>query len=187
MAKQFIEILKGVKIEITDRHLRKAGFARKVRLERRLMSPEERKTLLTQAAREARGNTKYTRLMLDEAVELSKVRGMKYAVKKTGIKHWSILGHKRRLAREGKYTPAPRRSHNNRYTMEQKRKCVELALALMRNGETVQKKILFPSRGKTIVMTRPKWTQRPAFVEAGRRLGMNGRSIEWQWTEGSIK
>jgi hypothetical protein len=187
METEMVEIKPGVFIEITARHKKKAGIARKVKIRRSILSAEGHAEALNDVGRlVANKHIKYSKFLLDEAVELQKLRGFKYAVKKTGVKYWSIMGHKRRIGRaNGKVTSD---NHwNSRYTMAQKKACVKLALSLMQSGETKQTTILYPSTGRKLVRTEPKWPITKAFIEAGRRLGMNGNSIHFQWTEGSIK
>ncbi len=159
-----VEIRPGYFIEIDSRLKRKAGVKGK-KFVRTRITDQERRRILGDVAYQRNGNVKYSRLLLDEAVEISKVHGVKKAVKLTGIKYWSIVGHKRELTRRGEFKPLEKPGCPPRYTPDQKRKCVVLAQQLIRGGKF----------------------QRPAFIEAGKRLGMNGTSIEFQWVHGMIK
>lgn len=160
---QKLEIRPGYFIEVSSRLKRMAG-ARGKKLRNRL-TDEERKRIFTENAAKNFIAPKYSRLILDEAVTLSKTVGMKEAAKITGVKYWSIVGHKRTLKRQGKFSPTNNGNRGSRYTMEQKKKCVALANQI---------------RDESHCATRL------AFIEAGRRLKMNGRSIEFMWSQGSI-
>jgi len=181
-----VEIRPGYFIEIDARLKRKAGVKGK-KFVRTRITDQERRRILGDVAYQRNGCVKYSRLLLDEAVEISKVHGVKKAVKLTGIKYWSIVGHKRELARRGEFKPWYEKGLNRhcRYTLKQKQDCVRLAQRLMADPSKVRSS--FVRKGKPVTIEKPKWSQRPAFIEAGKRLGMNGTSIEFMWTHQMIK
>jgi hypothetical protein len=158
-----IEIRPGYFIEVSGRLKRMAGV--RGRKPRNRITDEERKRIFADNAAKNFISPRYSRLILDEAVNLSKTVGMVEAAKVTGVKYWSIVGHKRTLKRQGKYTPGAQGNHKSRYTMQQKKRCVALANQIRDESHCATRK---------------------AFIEAGRRLGINGRSIEWQHSQGSI-
>lgn len=157
-----VQIKPGVWIEVSARMRKASGLGRGVIIRDRL-TEEERRSVVGDAGREMGAHTKYSRLLLDEAVALSKEVGEQKASEITGVKLWSLKGRKRELIRLGKYHPPLGHSRGgSRYTLLQKQQCVRLAHA---------------------IHDKEKRGSRPAFIEAGRRLGVNGRSIEWMWTQ----
>lgn len=174
MEKERIEIFPGHWIEVTPRIKRLAGIRPTERVIATLAGGH-----ITKAKYEAgkvRG-AKYSRLLLDEAVELAKSVGYPTAAKMTGVNKNSIHMHAR--IQKGRAGLASRKD-GSRYTLAQKQACVRLAQSLMASDETKDKKCRWG------VQKVRKWQHRPAFIEAGRRLGMNGRSIEWLWVSGQI-
>lgn len=121
-----------------------------------------------------RKGAKYSRLLLDEAVALMKAKGIKVAVKATGVNKWSIWCHYKKLR-------GPTGRDGTRYTLASKRALVRLAQQLMSNGHT---KVVRGWKGGQRVL--PRWGHNDAFEEAGRQLGMNGKSILFQWTQGQF-
>ncbi len=107
---------------------------------------------------------KYSRLLIEEANRLADEIGLDAAVEKTGVKYWTIMQHRRELRRKAK-TPK-RQNGRSKYTDDQKRACVALAYSLVRAGEAT--------------------ALGPAFPLAGQRLGMNGDSVSWQWSQNMI-
>lgn len=177
--KERVEIFPGHWIEVTPKLKKQAGLRKSARVVATLMGET------IEAARDIamkNGNTKYTRLMLDEAARIARKDGMAEAIKATGIGKESIILRVKQLRR--KEGIARVRPTGNRYMLSQKQTCVRMAQELMGSGQTVQRAVTI--RGKTRVITRTRWTHRKAFVEAGRRLGMNGRSVEWMWLQGTI-
>lgn len=149
-----IQIKPGVWIEVSKRLKKASGLGSGVRIRNRL-EDEERKRVLGDSIQ----HRKYSRLLLAEASSLADKVGIVAAAKATGVKYWSIMGYRRELRLQGKL-----RRHKNprkgRYTLEQKQKCVLLAFAIADKQQ----------RGLS-----------PAFIESGRRLGVNGYSILHQW------
>lgn len=158
--KEMIQIKPGVWIEVSKRMKRASGLGKGVRIINRL-EQEERKRILGQSMK----RFKYSPLMLDEAARLAARVGIRQAAQATGVKFWSIVQWQRKLRLEGKLPKGKPNPGNARYTLAQKQQCVRLA---MRIADREQ-------RG----MTR-------ALREAGRRLGMNGVSINEQWSRGAI-
>lgn len=157
---EYFEILPGYKIEVTEAYRKKAKLTRAQKL--LVVSEAERRELLATVCRK-RGTRKYSRQMLDEAAGLAAQIGVRKAAKKTGINAHSIHRHIKNLRAKER---GPSRKDGDRYTYAQKKACVECAHDLVR--------------------TRKAAGMRPAFIECGRRLGINGRSIEYQWSVGLI-
>jgi hypothetical protein len=100
---------------------------------------------------------KYSRLLVDEAVELSKKIGRSKAAKRTGV-HVETISQRQRIIRGTK---------NCKYTRQQIEECIRTALHLMkREGVGCKDK---------------------AFAEAGRRLGISGLYILQEWRLGVIR
>lgn len=182
-----IEIYPGCTIDVNQRHKKGAGLPRSAKLKKYAMSESERKAVFGEFARDERPKVKYPTLLLDEAVELSKTVGEKKACKITGVGYWSMKGRKRDLIRQGKYIPSNHRIGRPRYTMVQKQACVALAKQLMADPT----RVLFPHpdhrlRKRGFKASRPKWGRGSAFAEAGRRLGMNGSSVEFMFLQNMI-
>lgn len=104
---------------------------------------------------------KYSLLILKEAVLLKRKEGVKYASQKTGVGVEAIFKAERRFVVRGDLPALPRRRGGRRrprYTIQQKRACIALALQIM--------------------AAKPR---KASFIEAGRRMGMNGDTIYHQW------
>ncbi len=116
------------------------------------------------------GDTKYAKYtvdQLDRAVTLSNKIGIAKAAKKTGVNIWSVIERRRFVRAHG--GDAGRRLPGGpkpRYTMDQKRACVRIAQELINTG---------------------KFSLKAAFVQAGKRLGVNGWSIRYMNKMGLIK
>lgn len=175
-----IEIFPGHWIEVTPKLKRQAGLRPSARVVATLMG--ETIDAATDVARESRKNVKYSRLMLDEAVRIAERDGMKKAEEVTGISIPSIDLRKRQIRRK-KGLPK-RATVGTRYTLAQKQACVKLAQQLMASKATVTRTVSM--MGIARPFKRLRWGHRAAFMEAGRRLGLNGRSIEWMWIQGMI-
>lgn len=120
------------------------------------------------AASMDRRGKKYSRLLIEEAGKLADEIGLDAAVAKTGVKYWTIMQYRREQRRKAK-TPK-RQGAARRYTDDQKRACVALAHEIVRAGKGV----------------RGTQDMSEAFAAAGQRLGMNGASIRWQWSQNMI-
>lgn len=187
MPTERIEIYPGVTIDVNKRHKKRAGASLFSKLSSLSMSESERRTVFRGMAREDNPNTKYSLLLLDEAVHLSKKVGEKKACKITGVKYWSLKGRKRTLIREGKYISAMPNPGHPRYTMAQKQACVRLASQLMEDKTMIERPhtvVRLRNLGATI--KQRKWSHQKAFIEAGKRLGMNGNSVAYMWSQGMI-
>lgn len=174
--KRVIEILPGIRIEVNRPLKAKAGIPPPRMGSAPIKSPD---AAMVAMKRSQRKGVLYSRLLLDEAVALAKQKGMKEAARLTGVGYWSINQRQDELR-----GPNPKEK-GNRYTLAQKRECVALAMRLMASPETV--KHVSNICGRQVTRVAPKWAQRPAFVEAGKRLGMNGRSIEFMWKRGMLE
>lgn len=108
---------------------------------------------------------RYSQLILDEAVALAAETNLAHASDLTGVNQQSIRQHARKkLIAQNKTEEARRRRKTMpKYTDAQKIECVNVAMKL-----------------------KQYLGQRKAFIEAGRRLGMNGRSVEMQAQSGLI-
>lgn len=180
-----IEIFPGHWIEVTPKIKKNAGLRKSDRVIATLMG--ETVPAAGRLVRDSNKNVKYPKLMLDEAVRIAATHGLKEAAKDTGIRAASINLRQRQLRR--KQGLAKVRDKGSRYTLAQKQACVRLAQELMRSNDVVSRTrpcALPHSKGKPTTYRFRKWNHRSAFVEAGRRLGMNGRSIEWMWVQGTI-
>lgn len=165
---EWIEVVPGRWIEVTKALKRKVGVKQTVRVRATLDGK-----MLDRALRvKGHANRKYSLILLDEAVALAGLRGYAVASKKTGINEWSIKRHAQSLA-------GPTGYDGVRYTLARKRECVRLAQKLMMAGT----KVVSSGKGNRVV---PKYNHVTAFVEAGRRLGMNGASIMGMWNMGMI-
>lgn len=145
-----IEIYPGCTIDVSRRYRHRARLDPSAKII--ALSEAERKAALSEVVRSG----KYTTLLLDEAVRLSIEVGERKAGEITGVNQWSIRARKRILTREGKYVAF----HHN---PEQIKQCAELAEKLI--GKEV------------IVQVKRKMRRLPAFIEAGKRLGMNGHNV----------
>lgn len=157
--KDRIQIKPGVWIEVSARLRKASGLGPGVRIRNRL-EDEERKRIMGDTANVVSKNVKYSRLLLDEASRLADEVGLTQAAKATKVNVNTLRAHRKLLVREGKRKGgAPGKS---RYTLGQKRKCVLLAQA---------------------IADKKQCGLGPAFVEAGQKLGVNGRSIAFQWRQ----
>jgi hypothetical protein len=180
-----IEIFPGHWIEVTPAIKKKAGVRKSQRVVATLMG--ETVAAAGRLVRDGNRGVKYPVLMLDEAVSIAEREGLKKAVKVTGIKEHSIDLRSRQLRRKQGKTKV--RAVGSRYTLAQKQACVRLAKELMASNEIKERSRLSTlphCKGMPYVHRRYKWSHRSAFIEAGRRLGMNGRSIEWMYVQGTI-
>lgn len=179
--KERIEIFPGHWIEVTKKIKKAAGLRQSARVRATLAGGDiDRAT--KEASRAANKNVKYSLALLDEAVRLARAEGVKVAEKVTGVSQWSINMHaKEQSARAGN----PRWEQGFRYSLAQKQACVRLAQKLMANTETRPVRVPNPRGGWRMGVTK-KWTHGAAFREAGRRLGLNGRTIEMMWLMGMI-
>lgn len=180
-----IEIFPGHWIEVTPAIKKKAGVRKTQRVVATLMG--ETVAAAGRLVRDGNGGVKYPVLMLDEAVRIAEREGLKKAVKVTGIPRASIDLRRRQLRRKQGKTRVL--AKGSRYTLAQKQACVRLAKELMASDEIVKTPVacaLPTCKGMPYVVKRYKWPHRKAFIEAGRRLGMNGRSIEWMYIQGTI-
>ena len=104
---------------------------------------------------------KYSLGLLEEAYRLSKEVGPTEACRQSGVKTAS-LGHFISIKRK-EAGVKPRKGYG-KMTHEQKCECLKLARHLKDSG----------------------WHagMRPCWIEAGKRLGINGRSVEFQYVRG---
>jgi hypothetical protein len=169
--KEMVEIFPGRWIEITKRVKKAAG----VRVSSRVKATIENGRIDEALMRltESR-NRKYSRLLVDEAVAVAKAQGMFMAVRLTGVHKETIAARKRQLR-------GCTGGDGTRYTLAQKQACVRLAKELMASPVT---RVVNGYKGSRRIV--PQWNHHTAFVEAGRRLGVNGHSIEYQWLNGMI-
>lgn len=175
-----IEIFPGHWIEVTPAIKKKAGIRKSQRVVATLMG--ETVAAAGRIVRDGVGSRKHPILMLDEAASIAEREGIKKAARVTGINEHSIDLRCRQLRR--KRGKAKVRDAGVRYTLAQKQACVRLAKELMASNEIVQKTERCYNR--PYIRKRYKWSHGSAFIEAGRRLGMNGRSIEWMYIQGTI-
>lgn len=168
--KEMIEIFPGRWIEVTRRIKEKAG----VRLSSRVVATIENGQMARAAQLLPSKNRKYPRLLVEEALEIAHAEGYKAATKATGV-HREVIANLHRSKRgcTGK--------DGTRYTLAQKQACVRLAKELMQDPRT--KTVNGWKGGKRVL---PFWSHHGAFVEAGRRLGVNGVSIEGEWLRNMI-
>lgn len=116
-----------------------------------------------QACLRSSSKRKYSLGWLEEAYKLSKELGITKAAKLSGVSYETLTKHVLvRKLREG-YVPKPGRF---KVSPEQKQKCWEIAMQLY---------------GRYSHSTRKCW------IEAGRRLGVCGRTVETQFTRGTWK
>ena len=107
----------------------------------------------------------HSTLILDEAVALAKTEGIGEASRIVGISKEVIRQHARVRALENNKTEViKRRRTQPKYSDEQKLACLKFAEQF-----------------------KPYLGKRRAWIEAGRRLGVNGRSIEMQFDRGLFK
>jgi hypothetical protein len=179
--KERIEIFPGHWIEVTKKIKKAAGLRMSTRV-RATLAGGDVDQATKEAARSSNKNVKYSMALLDEAVRIAAMEGVKVAEKVTGVGRWSIeLRAKEKRARSGQSKHA---DQGHRYTMAQKRACVKLAQKLMAGTETVTKRLGF--KRLKVMGTFKKYNHGSAFREAGRRLGINGRSVEMMWNLGMI-
>lgn len=179
--KERIEIFPGHWIEVTKKIKKAAGLRQSARVRATLAGGDVDRAI-KEAHRSSNKGVKYSLALLDEAVRIAAMEGVKVAEKVTGVNRWSIDLHaKEKRARAGQSKHA---DQGKRYTMAQKQACVRLAQKLMASSETITKPLGFKSFRRTGKFK--KWHHGSAFREAGRRLGINGRSVELMWTLGMI-
>lgn len=152
-----VTLTPGYKMEVSKRFLKKAGLMRAQKLALDL-TPEEREAVLATVIKDRK--RKYSILMLDEAVGIMRQRGMKAAVRITGIHQSSIEHHMKTLL-------GPRTRDGNKYTHAIKKRCIDMAMQMLREKK---------ARGAI-----------PAFKAAGVALGINGYSVWHAWQRGHIQ
>lgn len=181
MEKERIEIFPGHWIEVTPKIKRAAGLRKKARVLATLDGGHVQRAI--GAVAKKRGPSKYSLLLIDEAIRIFREESYKAAEKATGVPMRVIKHYNDKYkARHGLIGP-PR---NQRYTMEQKQACVKLAMELMQREDTVERR-LPTGRNKVIATHRVrKWNKTAAFIEAGRRLGMNGKYVADAFSFGFI-
>ncbi len=111
-----------------------------------------------------RGGRKYSLLLLDEAVQCVLKLGWSEATRLTGVPKSSIDGHMKRY-KIANGIPFGK-GHRSKYTYAQKIACIDMAIKYIDSGH-IKNEVA-------------------AFKEAGRRLGINGYSIWFQWKTGII-
>lgn len=169
--KERIEIFPGRWIEVTKRVKQKAG----VRMGARVRATLENGRVDEALVRLARNGRKYSGLLIDEAVAVAKEKGAKEAERITGVHHETIAQRRKKLKGCTGYD-------GRRYTLAQKKACVKMALELVASGGTHIVRVSFGKGDRTVSV----WSKKKAFKEAGRRLGVNGLSIMFQWENGMI-
>lgn len=162
MKTQLVEIFPGMTIEVSGRLKKRAGFGT-MPLKLNPLNDEERKRILGELVRENRRFQKYTTLLLDEAVSVSREVGVREAARITGVKARAIILRKTVLIKEGKYVPLAS-------SREKIKQCADLAESLI--GTEV------------VVQVRQKLSRFAAFMEAGKRMGINGRNIYYYSLKG---
>ncbi len=177
MKTQWVEIYPGVTIEVSGRLRQKAGIGR-TDLIREKLDPKERARIMGDLGKDQSPNRKFSILIIDEAVRLSKEMSIPKAAKITGVTTGVIKNRRKELIASGDLKT------KRRYTMEQKRECVALAHKLMADPEIIVE-FKNKGRGKGMVKRR-KWNKRNAFIEAGRQLGMNGNTVFSLWAREMI-
>lgn len=186
MKTEWVEVSPGVKIEVSKRYKNRRAILKAANRARMDMTPEQRTRALAEVMRRSSpAGRKYSMLMLDEAVQTAAKVGLKKAAKLTGVNLWSIRGHRKSLVAQGILKPA-KLIRGHRYTKEQKEECVKLALHLQKT--TPNKVVKGVGWGKVHYDRKIMgYSIISAFKEAGRRLGINGHSIWYQWHIGMVK
>lgn len=186
METEWVEVSPGVRIEVTKRYKNRRAILKAARRARMDMTPEQRTRALAEVMRRSSPVArKYSLLMLDEAVQTAAKVGLKKAAKLTGVNLWSIRAHRKSLVAQG-IIKRERGIHGHRYTKEQKEECVKLALHLQKT--TPNKIVKGVGWGKVHYDRKIMgYSTQNAFKEAGRRLGVNGNSIWYQWHIGMVK
>lgn len=186
METEWVELSPGVKIEVTKRYKNRRAILKAANRARLDMTPEQRTRALAEVMkRSSPVGRKYSLLMLDEAVQTAAKVGLKKAAKLTGVNLWSIRAHRKSLVADG-IIKRERTIACRRYTKEQKEACVKLALHLQKT--TPNKIVKSVAYGKhTYDRKIMGYSTVSAFKEAGRRLGVNGYSIWYQWHIGMVK
>lgn len=129
------------------------------------ISDSERRNIMETIARKKVYFRKYTATQLKDAAELARQIGIRKASEASGVKYWSVVGQLRLDAIAGVYKPK-HSGCRGKYTPEQKRACVTMAQQIATDGVT---------------------TMAEAFAKAGQRLGVNGRTVAQQYSQGMIK
>lgn len=166
-----IQIRPGMFVEVSDRVRARAGLRPDARISATLAS-----TAMYVAHDSMTERSGYPVILIDEAVELTRLYGPSEAVRVAGVPLRIIINrmHERGMSMAffGKV--------RLRYPLEKMRECVLEAKKLMASDETVttQKRSRF---GKIVPFTRRKWSHRAAFAEAGRRVGVSGTAVERAW------
>jgi hypothetical protein len=167
--KDRIELRPGVWIEVTPRLKKRLGYQHWEQVDvRDAFNFNPRKQ-------------KYPTAFLEELDRLAREIGVSAAAAKAGVSVMAIKSYRTRKAlAEGKYKICDARS---RYTVAQKQECVRRALRLMASTET---KVVQYGRGRKYSKAIPKWSEKAAFAEAGRQLGVAGNRIHGAWAAGTI-
>lgn len=176
--REMIEIRPGHWIKVTRRIKRAAGVSPEVDFGKYIHGSE--------ANLHKHAHKKYDPLMLDQADRLAHLVGLRAAAKAMNISYgslqqWRYL--KQISARGG--NPSTRKS-SQRYTLAQKQACVRIALGLMRRDDSVEHHYNETATKGERTITRKRWNIQTAFKEAGRQLGVNGMSIQFQYQAGMI-
>lgn len=175
MDRQRIEIKPGVWIEVAPK-IRQAVGARKRDRVLATLDGATKDAINTLA----KPRRKHSDLLLDEGLALAKKDGFVSASKRLGINYHTLISHNRkRRLEQGKRRL---RARGFRYTLDQKLACVRLALELMASPKTKEVSV-----GGKYRRTVPLWAVIPAFNEAGRRLGINGKSVYFMWIQGDFR
>lgn len=184
-----IEFGNGFKVKVSKRMLDGAGVkARDIKNSG--LSPSELEVVKQALGDNRRRRAKYSEQFLKEAVKLSMRIGCHKAAKRFKMPYYTLRAARRDMVREG-VVEGKRRPNNShaKYTPLQKIQCVELALQLHNNHKDVTIKVHpMSTRLKYFGYTKKRqYNIVEAFKEAGRRLGVNGYSIWYQWTVGMLK
>jgi len=127
-----------------------------------ILSPEQRLRMVG-APITYRRRKKRSQELLDKIMAMVPEKGVDDTAKQFGVPNWVIWDEMNHV-RE-RLGIVKRQRNGTKYTMEQKIACVKLAFTLVAAGTH---------------------NRAPAFAEAGRRLGINGVSVLFQYGSGRI-
>lgn len=178
MERQRIEIFPGHWIEVTPKIRNMAGLRRHDRILAKFTDvPKVVEKAVTSKV------VKYPQLIKEEAVQIWLKDGMEAAIKATGVNRHTIEMERRKQNIRAGLTKT--RAKGFTYTLEQKQACVRLALQLIQSKEMVTR-TQRAFNGKIVTVRNFKWHPQSAFKEAGKRLGLNGSAVHFQWSIGAI-
>lgn len=171
--KEEIEIVPGVFVMVTPKVKLGAGVAKLCRMSSTLSSVDRYRAM------ESSGFIgRHSVLIVDEAVSLATDMGARKASAITGVPVPTIVNRMREKGVEcGGVLFGQIRADIGKL-----RECVRVAKELMASEE--MKEVVVTRKGKKATHKIRRWSHGTAFVEAGKRVGISGKTAERLWLQG---